>query len=91
MPNKRLTKIGAVFPHKEGIEFSFELKTFPLDGRLPATTTVDQGATLTSGAHEGPHSFEHLGNSTGGHLLELHVTPYVKGPADGVIVSTVVA
>jgi hypothetical protein len=26
--------IGAVFPHKEGIGFSIELKAFPVDGRL---------------------------------------------------------
>jgi hypothetical protein len=28
------TKIGAAFPHKEGIGFSIELKAFPVDGRL---------------------------------------------------------
>jgi len=33
---KRRTKIGAAFPHKEGIGFSIELKAFPLDGRLVA-------------------------------------------------------
>jgi hypothetical protein len=33
---KRWTKIGAAFPHKEGIGFSIELKAFPLDGRLVA-------------------------------------------------------
>ena len=31
---KRWTKIGAAFPHKEGIGFSIELKAFPVDGRL---------------------------------------------------------
>jgi hypothetical protein len=31
---KRWTKIGAAFPHKEGIGFSIELKAVPLDGRL---------------------------------------------------------
>jgi hypothetical protein len=31
---KRWTKIGAAFPHKEGIGFSIDLKTFPIDGRL---------------------------------------------------------
>jgi hypothetical protein len=30
------TKIGAAFPHKEGLGFSIELKAFPLDGRLVA-------------------------------------------------------
>jgi len=30
----RWTKIGAAFPHKEGIGFSIELKAFPIDGRL---------------------------------------------------------
>jgi hypothetical protein len=30
------TKIGAAFPHKEGIGFSIELKAIPLDGRLVA-------------------------------------------------------
>jgi hypothetical protein len=33
-PQKRWTKIGAAFPHKEGIGFSIELKAVPLDGRL---------------------------------------------------------
>jgi hypothetical protein len=33
---KSWTKIGAAFPHKEGIGFSIELKAFPLDGRLVA-------------------------------------------------------
>ena len=32
--NKRWTKIGAAFPHKEGPGFSIELKAFPVDGRL---------------------------------------------------------
>jgi hypothetical protein len=32
----RWTKIGAAFPHKEGIGFSIELKAIPLDGRLVA-------------------------------------------------------
>jgi hypothetical protein len=31
---KRWTKIGAAFPHKEGMGFSIELKAFPIDGRL---------------------------------------------------------
>jgi hypothetical protein len=31
---KRWTKIGAAFPHKEGIGFSVELKAFPVDGRV---------------------------------------------------------
>ena len=31
---KHWTKIGAAFPHKEGIGFSIELKAFPIDGRL---------------------------------------------------------
>jgi hypothetical protein len=31
---KRWTKIGAAFPHKEGTGFSIELKAFPVDGRL---------------------------------------------------------
>jgi hypothetical protein len=33
---KKWTKIGAAFPHKEGIGFSIELKAFPMDGRLVA-------------------------------------------------------
>jgi hypothetical protein len=28
------TRIGAAFPHKEGLGFSIDLKAFPLDGRL---------------------------------------------------------
>jgi hypothetical protein len=32
--NKRWTKIGAAFPHKEGFGFSIELHAFPIDGRL---------------------------------------------------------
>ncbi len=31
---KKWTKIGAAFPHKDGIGFSIELKAFPVDGRL---------------------------------------------------------
>jgi len=31
---KRWTKIGAAFPHKEGVGFSIELSAIPLDGRL---------------------------------------------------------
>jgi hypothetical protein len=31
---KRWTKIGAAFPHKEGAGFSIELHAFPIDGRL---------------------------------------------------------
>ena len=31
---KRWSKIGAAFPHKEGLGFSIELKAFPIDGRL---------------------------------------------------------
>jgi hypothetical protein len=31
---KKWTRIGAAFPHKEGIGFSIELKAFPIDGRL---------------------------------------------------------
>jgi hypothetical protein len=33
-PQKRWTKIGAAFPHKEGLGFSIELRAFPVDGRL---------------------------------------------------------
>ncbi len=33
---KKWTRIGAAFPHKEGLGFSIELKAFPLDGRLVA-------------------------------------------------------
>jgi hypothetical protein len=31
---KKWTRIGAAFPHKEGLGFSIELKAFPVDGRL---------------------------------------------------------
>ena len=31
---KRWTKIGAAFPHKEGPGFSIDLRAFPVDGRL---------------------------------------------------------
>jgi hypothetical protein len=31
---KRWTRIGATFRHKEGPGFSIELKAFPVDGRL---------------------------------------------------------
>jgi hypothetical protein len=31
---KRWTKIGAAFPHKEGQGLSIELHAFPIDGRL---------------------------------------------------------
>jgi hypothetical protein len=33
---KRWTRIGAAFPHKEGPGFSIELRAFPMDGRLVA-------------------------------------------------------
>jgi hypothetical protein len=33
---KKWTKIGAAFPHKEGVGFNIELKAFPIDGRLVA-------------------------------------------------------
>jgi hypothetical protein len=33
-PQKKWTRIGAAFPHKEGLGFSIELKAFPVDGRL---------------------------------------------------------
>jgi hypothetical protein len=36
MPSNRWTKIGAAFPHKEGIGLSIELKAFPIEGRLVA-------------------------------------------------------
>jgi hypothetical protein len=31
---KKWAKIGAAFPHKEGLGFSIELRAFPIDGRL---------------------------------------------------------
>jgi hypothetical protein len=31
---KKWTRIGAAFPHKEGLGFSIEPKAFPIDGRL---------------------------------------------------------
>jgi hypothetical protein len=31
---KKWTRIGAAFPHKEGMGFSIELRAFPVDGRL---------------------------------------------------------
>jgi hypothetical protein len=31
---KKWTRIGAAFPHKEGPGFSIEVKAFPVDGRL---------------------------------------------------------
>jgi hypothetical protein len=33
---KRWTRIGAAFPHKEGVGFNIELKALPVDGRLVA-------------------------------------------------------
>lgn len=33
---KKWTRIGAAFPHKDGIGFNIELKAFPIDGRLVA-------------------------------------------------------
>jgi hypothetical protein len=41
---KRWTKIGAAFPHKEGLGFSIELKAFPIDGRLVVLPPdIDEG------------------------------------------------
>ena len=31
---KKWTRLGAAFPHKEGPGYSIELKAFPVDGRL---------------------------------------------------------
>jgi hypothetical protein len=33
---KRWTRVGAAFPHKEGVGFNIELKALPVDGRLVA-------------------------------------------------------
>jgi hypothetical protein len=38
--NKRWTKIGAAFPHKEGQGFSIELQAFPVDGCGSAPRSV---------------------------------------------------
>jgi hypothetical protein len=35
-PQKRWTRIGTAFPHKEGPGFSSELRALPMDGRLVA-------------------------------------------------------
>ena len=35
-PAKKWTKVGAAFPHKEGLGFSIQLKALPLDGHLVA-------------------------------------------------------
>ena len=41
---KRWTKIGAAFPHKEGLGFSIELKAFPIDGRLVVLPPDPEGS-----------------------------------------------
>jgi hypothetical protein len=46
---KRWTKIGAAFPHKEGIGFSIELKAFPIDGRLVALPPDTDDGTSRNG------------------------------------------
>jgi hypothetical protein len=33
---KKWTRIGAAFPHKDGVGFNIELKALPVDGRLVA-------------------------------------------------------
>jgi hypothetical protein len=33
---KRWTRVGVAFPHKEGVGFNVELKALPVDGRLVA-------------------------------------------------------
>jgi hypothetical protein len=38
---KKWTRIGAAFPHKEGPGFSIELKAFPIDGRLVVLPNSD--------------------------------------------------
>jgi hypothetical protein len=45
---KRWTKIGAVFPHKEGIGFNIELKAFPVDGRLADLPPAGRGDSPVS-------------------------------------------
>jgi hypothetical protein len=59
---KRWTKIGAAFPHKEGIGFSVELKAFPVDGRLVVlppdnddrNNQIGRSAYFLDGSHELP-------------------------------------
>jgi hypothetical protein len=56
---KKWTRIGAAFPHKEGIGFSIELKAFPIDGRLVSyhpipTTAAAATASSTTVASLGP-------------------------------------
>jgi hypothetical protein len=46
---KKWTRIGAAFPHKEGIGFSIELKAFPLDGRLVALPPDTDDGTSRNG------------------------------------------
>jgi hypothetical protein len=46
---KRWTKIGAAFPHKDGLGFSIELKAFPLDGRLVALPPDTDDGNIRNG------------------------------------------
>jgi len=46
---KRWTKIGAAFPHKEGIGFNIELKAFPIDGHLVALPPDTEDGNSRSG------------------------------------------
>jgi hypothetical protein len=47
---KKWTKIGAAFPHKDGLGFSIELRAFPIDGRLVALPPdTDDGTSARNG------------------------------------------
>ena len=46
---EKWTRVGAAFPHKEGLGLSIELKAFPLDGRLVALPPDTDDANSRNG------------------------------------------
>ena len=56
---KKWTRIGAAFPHKEGIGFSIELKAFPIDGRLVVLPPdTDDGNSRTANRSQRPTNWQ---------------------------------
>jgi hypothetical protein len=49
---KSWTKVGAAFPHKEGLGFNIELKALPVSGRLVALPSNPDETSEASAARD---------------------------------------
>jgi hypothetical protein len=49
---KSWTKVGAAFPHKEGLGFNIELKALPVNGRLVALPPNPEDGTEAAPARD---------------------------------------